>query len=442
MTVRRVVGRSDPRWRRARCTLAALLAALLAVMAPLAAGCSAGSGGSGSSAAPKLSDVRALLARHGAAVRAHSAKAFLADVDPTAHAKDFHDRQAAELDNLAEVPLHTWTYTLVSAVTDTAAQAAATKRYGTRTLIARVTLAYELTGIDGLPDQHDLWLSFVRRGGHTYLAGDDDLTQSGGTSWRGPWDFGPVLVQRGTASLVLGHVQNAAQLAALARVADAAIPVVTSVWGTGWSRRLAVIAPASTAELQALVGAGSTVADVSAVAVTAGDDPLTGKPYGQRLVLNPGALGNLSAVGERIVVQHEITHLATEPSTAETTPRWVVEGFADYVGNLGSGESVRSTAAELAAELKRGSVPSRLPGDGEFASSNQRLAQVYEEAWLACRLIAARDGQAGLVRFYRIVGTAVAPGDAAVAAGLSQVLRESLAAFTAQWRSYLTAQLG
>lgn len=389
-----------------------------------------------------MAQARALLVRHAAAVIRHSAPAFLADVDRSVAAAGFRSRQASQIADLADVPLHSWAYTVVAPVTDPETIGAAARRYGAKTLIVRVSLAYALDHVDTEATRHDLWLSFVERDGRAYLAGDDDVLDSGGVSWRGPWDFGPLLAARGSASLVLGPPQDAARLGELAATVDAAVPVVTGVWGTGWSQRVAAIVPSGREEFSALVGSGSAVSDISAVAVTDGEDPATGKPYGQRVVMNPDAFGTLGATGLRIVVQHEITHLATAASTGARTPRWIVEGFADYVANLGSGQPTRAAAAELAAEVRRGTVASTLPSDAEFAPSNPRLPQVYEESWLACRLIAARAGQAGLVRFYRLAGTAAGGPDSAVATAMQATVHESVALFTAQWRAYLSSQLG
>jgi hypothetical protein len=122
-------------------------------------------------------------------------------------------------------------------------------------------------------------------------------------------------------------------------------------------------------------------------------------------------------------------------------PTWLIEGMADYVGNLGSTQPVAGTAAELAAEVRAGKIPSALPSGADF-TGGARLPQAYEESWLACRLIAARAGQSGLVRFYRGVAKAAGTDPAtAVATGLRQVLHTGLAAFTAAWRSYLIGQL-
>jgi hypothetical protein len=123
-------------------------------------------------------------------------------------------------------------------------------------------------------------------------------------------------------------------------------------------------------------------------------------------------------------------------------PTWVIEGFADYVGNLGSGRTPPHIAAELAAEVRSDRIPAALPSNADFAGSNPRLAQIYEESWLACSLIQQRVGTAGLVRFYRAVSVAATTDPStATDVGLRAALHESLGAFAAQWRSYVRAEL-
>lgn len=383
-----------------------------------------------------------MLARHADAVLGRSATAFLADVDTSAAAAEFRQRQQAEIASLDQVPLQSWRYAISSPVTDSAATSAAAQRLGAAVLIVHVSLTYGLKFVDPKPTSHDLWWTFARRHGHTYVAGDDDMAQLGGASWTGPWDFGPLVSARGTSSLVLGHPQDAAELPGLAASVDAAVPVVTRVWGTRWARQVAVLVPASDEELRALVGQGTGLSDVSAETVFDTQDPVHGMQYGQRLVLNPRALAQLTPAGLRIVIQHEITHIASGASTGPSSPRWLVEGFAEYVGNLGSSQPVALAASELRSEVARGRLPAALPTDADFAPGGDRVAQVYEQSWLACRLIAARAGQAGLVSFYRLVGASPDGPETAVAAALHRVLHESAPTFTTQWRHYVKGELG
>jgi hypothetical protein len=392
--------------------------------------------------APTLAEVRALLARHGAAVMQRDRDAFLADVDAAGPAADYRVRQQQMFANLAPVPLAGWSYHLEARSDARVVEAAAGRKFGSAAVIARVSLRYTLRGVDRIPTSHDLWLTFVREDGAVVLAADDSLARAGGQSWRGPWDFGPLRVARGEHSLVIGHPSNAETVAAVRATVDAAVPAVTSVWGPDWSQDVAVLVPESDEELLAEAGESADAAlTVAAAAVSDGQDPLTGAVYGQRLIVNSAALARLSDVGRQIVIRHEIAHIASAAATSAATPTWLIEGFADYVGNLDSGQSVPTTAAELAADVRHGRAPEALPSPAAFSTPGQS-AQAYEGAWLACRLIAERAGQDGLVRFYRLVGSSPELTDLAVAAALRRVLHISTATFVAQWRTYVEAQLG
>ncbi len=407
------------------------------VMSCAVAACSGGS-----TPAPSLASVRTLLAAHSAAVRTHDAKAFAAGLSGAKPSAAFRARQQATLRNLADVPLASWSYTVSGRTDDRGFEHTATKRYGTTAIIVRLSLSYALRGVDARPTSHELWWTFVRSGGRTVIAGDDDLAKGGGTSWKGPWDFGRVAVVPYAAGLVIGHPADAPLLQTVARLAAAAVPAVTAVWGTQWSRRVAVLVPSSAAELSADVGqANSDAGPVAALAVSDSVDPLSHAVLGQRLIVYPSALRQLSTVGAQVLFRHEITHIASARSTAEVSPRWLVEGFADYVGNLHSGQSVTVVASELRADVRAGRVPTALPTDDQFDTTGAQ-AQAYEGGWLACRLIASEAGQAGLVRFYRVVGEQPTDMDTAVATAMRSVLHETTAAFVAQWQRYLRAQLG
>jgi hypothetical protein len=417
-----------------RCSAAAL--ACLAIVATSAA-CTSGPGGS----APALADIARLLSRHGQAVLQHDRSAFLADLDEEGRAAVFRSAQAAEFANLVKIPLTRWSYRLDSRTEDRSAEDAATKRFGSKAVIVRVDLTYALRGADPVPTSHFLWWTFVRRGGRVVVAGDDGLAAAGGVSWRGPWDFGPLTVVRGAAGVVLGHTDRSS-LEVVAAAVDGAVPAVTDVWGRGWTRYVAVIVPGSAEELAAITGEGSSVTtQVAAAAISDATDPVTGTVLGQRLVVNPEALSRLTAVGRQIVIRHETTHIAAARFTTDATPRWLAEGFADYIGNLGSGQSPKVAAAELRADVIAGRLPERLPQPADF-DTGAAAPQAYEESWLACRLIAQRVGVAGLVRFYRMVGASPSDAETAARGAFAALLHETPAQFTVQWRHYVQQQLG
>lgn len=416
--------------------VAAAGSALLLLIAGLS-GCS----GSDDRSAPKLREVAALLARHGKAVLDHDRGAFLADVDGSAKATAFWRDQSAEFANLVKLPLARWTYRVNARTGDHAAEAAAGRRLGAAALVVRIDLTYALRRADPVPSTRSLWWTFVRRGGHVVVAGDDALAGAGGTSWQGPWDFGRLTIAHGANSLVLGHA-DVSVLQPIAAAVDAAVPAVSALWTAPWTKYVVVVVPGSAEELAATVGASSTVStDVAAAAISDGADPVTGDVPGQRLVVNPDALAALTQAGQRIVIRHEVTHIADAKATTDTTPVWVREGFAEYVGNLGSGQPVGTAAAELRADVRAGRLPRALPQPADFATGTA-IPQAYQQSWLACRLIAQRAGAAGLVRFYRLAGQAVSDPAGPVAAALRVVLHESEARFIAQWRTDLRDQLG
>jgi hypothetical protein len=413
------------------------LAAGLALLLGGLTGCTGGADDS----RPTLRDVAALLARHGRAVVEHDRQAFLADVDGSDHAVSFWRRQAAEYANLARLPIASWSYRVDSRTGDRKAEAAAGRRLAAKALVVRIDLRYALRRADPVPSTRSLWWTFVRRDGHVVVAGDDALAEAGGVSWRGPWDFGALTVVRGTSCLVMGHA-DASVLRPIADAVDAAVPAVSAVWRAPWTKYVAVVVPGTVEELDSTVGPSSPVtSDVAAAAIADGADPVTGNVPGQRLVVNPDALDQLTAVGRQIVVRHEVTHVAAARATTEATPPWVREGFAEYVGNLGSGQPPRIAAAELRADVAAGRRPRALPQPADFDTGGA-VAQAYQEAWLAARLIADEAGVAGLVRFYRVVGADVTDPAGAAARGLRAVLNLTPAQFTARWRDYLGRVLG
>jgi len=425
--------------RSLRSRAAAGLARLLVLAAVLTA-TSACSGNSDRSA-PTLREVAAVLARHGKAVLDHDRSAFMAGVDGASKATAFWRDQSAEYANLVQLPLTRWSYRVNARTGDRAAERAAGRALGATAIVVKIDLSYALRRADPVPTTRSLWWTFVRQDGHVVAAGDGALADAGGTSWQGPWDFGRLTVVRGRDCLVLGHADPSV-LRPIAATVDAAVPAVSAVWTLPWTRFVVVVVPGSAEELAATVGPSSSIGtDVAAAAISDGADPVTGEVSGQRLVINPDALARLTPVGERIVVRHEITHIAAARDTTDATPPWVREGFAEYVGNLGTGQSVGTAATELRADVLAGRVPTALPDPAAF-DGGSGVAQAYEQAWLACRLIATRVGAAGLVRFYRVVGADVEDEQGAVAAGLRAVLHETTAQFTAQWRAYLRQQLG
>lgn len=381
--------------------------------------------------------VRALLVRRAVAVRDRDRDAWLGTVDPLALV--FRAKQAALFDALADVPLSDWTYRLDPASESPPGVDLDGSR-GPGWWAPKVTLSYRITGYDDAPTKEPQRLTFVPRGSSWYVAADDDFAAVGRDTTRGLWDSGPVTVVRGLHSIVLGHPGSRSTMRRVVAGLDAAVPRVNRIWGTEWSGRVVALVPSTQAELSRVVGGHGDYSQIAAVATAELTDADAGyHPVGDRIVINPPNFAKLGSLGRRVVLTHEVTHVATRSASGPATPTWLVEGFADYVGYQGVHVPYSQSASELRAAVRKGRLPRTLPADADFSGANPDLAQVYEQAWLAVSYLAARYGRADLLRLYREVGRPGAPS-AAFADALA-TLGTDVAAITEGWRRDLTTRL-
>lgn len=383
--------------------------------------------------------IRGLLRRRGYAVVHHNRAMWLSTVDP--QQPQLRAQQARVFANLAHVDFTSWSYTFDPGADQV--PSVQSERYGAPTWApSEFSLRYRLRGFDVAPTNLAQYPTFVLRHGAWYLASLDDFVERGQVSSLDIWDFGPVQVLRTPHVLVMGHPGAARLMRQVAAEVAADIPRVDAVWNRPWSQRAVVLVPATEHELGVVVGDAGDLSHIAAVASAEVQDvPGRPKPVGDRIGINPSNWPKLSPLGQRIVLTHELTHVATRASTSESTPSWVVEGFADYVGYLDSGVPATVAAQELAVDVRAGRSPRRLPSDAQFNDESTRLAQAYEGAWIACRLIAKRWGQGTLDRFYVAVGTSSAGGDAAVVAAVRSVLHTTMHGFLGAWHGYLRTEL-
>ncbi|MEI5100110.1 hypothetical protein RB200_18115 [Streptomyces sp. PmtG] len=383
----------------------------LVVLAPaVLAGCG---GPARSDAAPD--DVRRLLERRATAVLDRDARAYRAT-----------GGSAAGYDNLRELPLRSWAYRLKDF-----------DREGSRAT-ATAELRYRVAGYDRAPLTADRSLTLQRRDGRWYVTAERPARKA----VEQLWDQGRVESVRGTHSLVLGVGRDRADLRRYARLADEAVPAVRAAWPRPWPGRVVVLVPKSLNGMADLLGAPASGYQGIA-AVTTGEAGGSGKAPADRIIVNPEAYGVLGDLGKQVVLTHETTHVATRAHTSRATPLWLSEGFADWVGYRGTGRSAEQAAPELRRAVVDGSLPATLPRDADFGFSGDaaRLAQAYEGAWLACRMIAEEWGERELVEFYAAVGAHDRRADA-VEEALRDVLDITPEDFTARWRDYLRQELG
>jgi hypothetical protein len=328
---------------------------------------------------------------------------------------------------LAAVPLAAWSYRLTGL-----------HRTGA-TATADAELRYRVRGYDKSPVTTARTLALGRTAGGGWYVNSDHPAEK---SAQQLWDQGRVTAVRGRHSLVLGVGGSTALLRGFASLADHAVPAVTGAWGTGWTRRVVVLVPSSVEDMAALLGSpASSYRGIAAV--TTGEAGGSGQTPADRVIVNPDAYAVLGPAGKQVVLTHETTHVATRARTTPATPLWLSEGYADWVGYLGTGPTPAEAAPELRRAVQDGRIPSALPADKDFGFTGDAtdLGRAYESGWLACRMIAEHWGPGGLGRFYRAVGAREQrPG--AVEEALRTVLGTDLTAFTAQWRDYLRTRLG
>jgi hypothetical protein len=367
--------------------------------------------------APDDTAISAVLARQAEAVRTRDRAAFLATIDPAA--KSYRTREGQVFDNLTKLPIQAWRPAL-----DPVQPVQPTPSGDTM----RISLRYRLAGFDTSDTVSTRYLTFVRNSGGAWLV-EGDGSVAGMHDDTEIWDHGPISVVRGNDSLVIGDAQGAqAELTRISQRLDQAVPIVSSVVGTGWSRRVVALAPADDQELDGLVGGGDSVKDIAAMAaVSHGQD---------RIMIAPDSFGRLNALGLHVVLTHETTHIATGAAHDSRTPTWLIEGLADYVGYKDTSAPTATAAKELQTDLAAGRAPAALPAPDQFGGGSTALPQAYEEAWLACRMIAERYGEPALMRLYHAAGHE--DQDTAIQSTLDLTTRQ----LTAQWIAYLHQQLG
>ncbi|MGW2636276.1 hypothetical protein [Streptomyces sp. NPDC001348] len=333
----------------------------------------------------------------------------------------------AQYRQLRAVPLTSWAYRLT-----------ALHRDGTGAS-ADARLSYRVRDYDRAPVTTDRRLTLGRTtDGHWYVAADRPAKKAG----QQLWDEGTVTAARGEHSLVLGVGQSGAELRGYARLADRAVPAVSRVWGADWTRRVVLLVPRDLDGMARLLGSpASSYRGIAAV--TTGEVGGSGGAPADRVIVNPEAYAILGAIGKQVVLTHETTHVATRAHTGAATPLWLSEGYADWIGYLGTGRTAPQAAPELARAVRDGHVPAHLPADKDFGFSTDAvaLARAYESGWLACRMIADRWGEIRLGEFYRAVG-AHGKRAGAVEDALKKVLGTTPQDFTTQWQAYVRDRLG
>lgn len=406
------------------------------------------------SAVPGRQLIEALLDGRAQAVRSRDRMAFLATLgwaDP-----GYRTRQEQVFDNLMRLPVTGWRERLGDA------RPVASRR-GRTTL--KLTLRYRFKGFDRSDVGRVRYLTVARRDGVGWVIVGDGQAQ-GFADETEIWDTGRIGLVRGPRSLVIGSAPPGT-LSEVSRRLEAAVPVVTQAVGPRWAQKVVALVPGDSAQAARLAGVGSSAGsgtptapgvpaagpgsavdgpadpgDMAALAAVApGAEP--GSRGEDRVVVSPTVFARLNPLGRRVILTHELTHVATDAARDSARPLWLIEGMADHVGYRGTGVKVTEAAGELRREVAAGRLPADLPRPADFTAGSSRLPQAYEESWLACRMIAERYGESALLRLYRSAGRLGGDADAETgeAGALSDVLGISRDHLVSEWRAYVQEAL-
>lgn len=201
------------------------------------------------------------------------------------------------------------------------------------------------------------------------------------------------------------------------------VAAVERFWGSDWPREIVVVATGTDAEFAAQTDLDPRRewTDIAAVSVADDVDFARRTVTGARIVLSPGAAA-MSEAALRIVLTHELFHMAARADTALDAPRWLTEGVADFVAR---------PPAPLPPDA--GSTVA-LPGDADLDGSGTARSAGYDRAWWFARFVADTYGADGLLRLYR---QACGPGHGDLATAVRLALDTDLTELQARWAVWL-----
>ncbi|MHB8274381.1 MAG: peptidase MA family metallohydrolase [Dermatophilaceae bacterium] len=385
----------------------------------------------------RMAAAQDLLSARAVAVKTRNKSAWMATVDVPASA--FRGRQSVVFDNLLKLPLGEFSYGTVQLAPPL--DAARAQRVGPKAWVAKAPGTYSLAGYDRAPRSFEATYTLVQRSDGWRIA--DDTDSDGATAMQ-MWDLPRMSVLRGRPSLVIGNAPES-RMRDYSATADSAVRQVTGVWGKDWNTHVVIVTPSTTEEFARLLQRSSDKGLDQVAAITQGVIDPGQRAQGDRVVINPKAFTALQPIGRRVVITHELTHVAARSSTTRPVPIWLSEGMADYVGYSGLDLSRARVAAELLVLVRQGKGPKALPTEADFDPARTRIAPSYSGSWLAVSRLVDLYGQARVVGFYRSIAGGLTVNqaveldpDAIAAQAFPKSFGVTQAQFVTGWKHYLT----
>jgi hypothetical protein len=376
----------------------------------------------------------ALLDRRAKAVLAGDPGAFLADVDPADQGLVKRERQL--FDNMAKIPFSALSFQLEAPRPDLQRFLPANLRdtYHEAAEVAAVDVIYKIKGIDSVPVATP-WLPIVAYAGSRWeivgeATGKDLPYGANGQAWD---DAGPIIVQTSPRVVAVLSADDAERGPYLLQYAEKALDRLAQTRSGGWDGKVFLTAVQDQRIFDTyFADSPERIAQVAAIAVPYYDKVPDWNPAASytatRIVFNPR---ELSAQPDVLAhdLTHEFTHAAMGPVTTGMTPRWLVEGFAEYSAYNGT----TVDPAWIDKALGDLSVTGGLPSDAEFYQEPRN----YVVAWLACRMIAEKYGKSKLIALYEAFQKS-----SDVDHAIETTLGTDRATLESKWRDYVAAARG
>ena len=206
-----------------------------------------------------------------------------------------------------------------------------------------------------------------------------------------PWDGPAIKVGRGKYTLVVVSAVDAKNLPKLVGQADTAITKVASMWPGGWSHRAVMYDVRGSTLFETYLGGSVKTTDFDGVTLGLGEDQGVGvSQQAVRVVVNPA----YDAPGSKDIpalLTHEFTHVAKWTDRSAGTPRWAIEGIAEYTAYRGHPQDQR-VSAQIGSDGRKHRLPKTLPASQGFYS-DATVDYDYGIAWLTFEYLKEKYGE-------------------------------------------------
>ena len=296
---------------------------------------------------------------------------------------------------------------------------------GSDRVVYAVDRRYQIPQFDSTLARDRLYWTFLRGDDGWRLAADDDLRSVGLDSDRPLWDLTPVITTESPNFIIVTSTGNEARADQVSELTEQALVDLDETWVHPWHRRLLVVVPDDTEQLEEILQPTFDLDEFLAFVSFDRERSAGWDVTAPRMFLNDQRLSVRSEGFQVRVLVHELARAATVPLAGPVTPLWAHEGLAGWVAQKGSDASVGDRQ-----ELPRG-YEFRTGGSAAITGS-------YEAAQAAFADVAALAGPTGPYDLFVSLGLArVAPGTVLyhVDRALTDVLSVGIEEFTETWRT-------